>query len=85
MLFSLFTSTRTYQKTGNYSLIGTTQIIAGNHHDGFELKGRLQQIFKDLKGLSLDIKGAYFKADSAFDSKEGRKVCWNQGVIPNII
>ena len=65
-------------------IIATTQIIAGNHHDGFELKEKLQQIFKYLKAQSLNIEGAYFNADSAFDSKEARKVCWNHGVIPNI-
>jgi transposase len=65
-------------------IVATTQIIAGNHHDSFELKEKLQQIFKCLKRLSLNIKGAYFNADSAFDSKDARKVCWNHGVIPNI-
>ena len=34
-------------------IIATTQIIAGNHHDGFELKEKLQQIFKYLKAQSL--------------------------------
>ncbi len=65
-------------------IIGTTQIISGNHHDSFELKEKLQEIFKHLKRLSLNIEGAYFNSDSAFDSKGGRKVCWNHGVIPNI-
>jgi transposase len=70
------------EEVGN--IIATTQIIAGNHHGSFELKERLKEIFKYLKSQSLDIKGAYFNADSAFDTKEARKVCWNYGVIPNI-
>ena len=70
------------EKMGN--IIATTHIIAGNHHDSFELKERLKEIFKYLKSQSLYIKGAYFNADSAFDTREARKVCWNYGVIPNI-
>ena len=35
--------------------------------------------------LKLNIKGAYFNADAAFDSKTARKVCWNYQVIPNMV
>jgi transposase len=30
------------------------------------------------------IAGAYFNADSAFDTRAARKTCFNHGVIPNI-
>lgn len=68
---------------GGY-VIATTELVSGNHHDSFDLKQNLRGIFKDLKGLSLNVKGSYFNADSAFDTKEARKMCWNHGVMPNI-
>jgi transposase len=48
------------------------------------LKSHLQAAFKQLKHLGLVFCGAYFNADSAFDTKEARKTCFNYGVIPNI-
>jgi len=64
--------------------IGLTQLLAGNHNDAFELKDALQKSFKAIKHLGLDIKAAYFNADSAFDTKAARKVCFNHALIPNI-
>jgi transposase len=37
-----------------------------------------------MKRCGLDVKGAFFNADSAFDTRRARKVLWNHGVIPNI-
>ena len=65
-------------------IIATTGIVAGNHHDSFELEKNLKTIFSDMRSLGLDFHGAFFNADAAFDSLNGRKVCWNYGVIPNI-
>jgi transposase len=65
-------------------IIASTTIMAGNHNDAFELKENLSQLFKDLKQQQISIKGAYFNADSAFDTKAARKVCFNHGVVPNI-
>ena len=66
-------------------IVATTGIIAGNHHDAFDLKPNLQTAFKGLKCLGLVIRGAFFNADSAFDTKAARKTCFNHGVIPNIV
>lgn len=65
-------------------IIGLSQLLAGNHNDAFELTPSLQKAFKGLKRLGLDLKGAFFNPDSAFDTKAARKVCFNHGVIPNI-
>lgn len=69
-------------KNGN--ILASTLIQAGNHNDAFNLKGHLQTAFKDLKGLGLDIEGALFNADMAFDTRDARKTCFNHGVVPNI-
>jgi transposase len=69
-------------KNGN--ILATTEIVAGNHNDSFELDSNLKQIFRDIKTLGIDISEAYFNGDSAFDTKKSRKVCFNYDVIPNI-
>jgi transposase len=69
-------------KHGN--IIATTRLIAGNHHDSYELKATIRQLFKDMQRCDLDYTGAFFNADSSFDTREARKMVWNRGVIPNI-
>ncbi len=69
---------------GNGFIVTSTDIVEGNHHDAFDLKEQLQCAFKSLKRLGLDIHGAFFNADSAFDTKEARKTCFNHGLVPNI-
>lgn len=68
----------------NGLVIASTGIVAGNHHDAFELSDHLKSAFKSLKRLGLSIAGAYFNADAAFDTRAARKVCFNHHVIPNI-
>jgi transposase len=68
----------------NGYVIASTGILEGNHNDAYELKPHLQAAFQEIKDLGLSIQGAYFNADSSFDTKEARKTCFNQGVIPNI-
>src|SRR5260221_9929630 len=68
----------------NGYVVATTGIVAGNHNDAFNLKDHLQAVFKSMKHLGLVIAGAFFNADSAFDTKEARKVCFNHQVVPNM-
>ena len=69
----------------NGYVVASTEIVAGNQHDAFCLKVHLQLAFKAMKRLGLRIAAAWFNADSAFDTREGRKVCFNHGVVPNIV
>ena len=69
---------------GNGYIVASTGIIAGNHNDAYNLKPHLQAAFKGMKRLGLWIKGAYFNADMAFDTKDARKTCFNHGLIPNL-
>lgn len=68
----------------NGYILATTDIVAGNHHDAFNLKPQLQDAFKTIKRLGVSIAGAFFNADSGFDTLEARKVCFNHHLIPNI-
>jgi hypothetical protein len=69
---------------GQGYILATTGLIAGNHNDAFNLKRHLQTAFKEMKRLGLDIEGAFFNADKAFDTKDARKACFNHGLIPNM-
>ncbi|MDW8305437.1 MAG: IS5/IS1182 family transposase, partial [Acidobacteriota bacterium] len=53
---------------GKGFILASTGILAGNHNDAYNLKPHLQAAFKRLKRLGLPIAGAYFNADSAFDT-----------------
>jgi transposase len=68
----------------NGYVVASTGIVAGNHNDAFNLKDHLQTAFKAMKALGLVIAGGFFNADSAFDTKEARRVCFNHQVVPNI-
>ena len=65
-------------------VLASTGIIAGEHHDAFNLKQHLQDAFKTMKAWGLSIAGAFFNADAAFDTQQARKVCFNHRLIPNI-
>lgn len=66
------------------NIVATTDPIAGNHNDAYQLNSHLKQIFQDLKTLKLDFNGAHFNMDAAFDTKDARKTCWNYQTKPNI-
>jgi hypothetical protein len=42
----------------NGFILATTGIVAGNHHDSFELKDNLRSAFKFIKALGISIAGA---------------------------
>lgn len=69
---------------GEGFIVATTELVAGNHNDAYNLKQNLQDAFKAMKRLGLTIEGAFFNADKAFDTKDARKTCFNHGVIPNM-
>lgn len=50
-------------------IVASTGIIAGHHHDAFNLKAHLQAAFKSMKRLGLVIAGAFFNADVAFNTQ----------------
>lgn len=68
----------------NGFILASTGLVAGNRHDAFNLKANLQAAFKSIKRQGIGIAGAFFNADSAFDTRDARKVCFNHGLIPNM-
>jgi transposase len=68
----------------NGFIIASTGLVAGNHNDAYNLKPHLQAAFRWIREQGLSIRGAYFNADSAFDTQEARKTCFNHDLKPNI-
>jgi transposase len=68
----------------NGYILASTEIIAGNHHEAYALKSPLQDAFKTIKRLGISMAGAYFNADSGFDTREARQVCFNHPLRPNM-
>lgn len=65
--------------------MGFLPLTAGHHHDSFELIPRMKVLFKTLKSqFKFPLKPTYFNADTAFDTRPARKVCFNYSLIPNI-
>lgn len=68
----------------NGFILASTGILPGNHNDAWELSAHLKSAFKSIKHLGIRIRGAFFNADAAFDTRLARKTCFNHGLIPNI-
>ncbi len=68
----------------NGYIVATTGIVAGNHHDAFDLTRHLHAAFRSFKRLGLNVRGAIFNADSAFDTRAARTMCFRYGVRPNM-
>src|SRR6266545_4398932 len=68
----------------NGYILATSEVIAGNHNDSYQLVARLKDVFGQLDQVELSYTDAFFNADSAFDTKDARKLLWNRGVRPNI-
>ena len=68
----------------NGFILATSEVIAGNHNDNYELVQRLKGLFRQLDHLELSYADAFFNADSGFDTKAARKLLWNRGVRPNV-
>jgi transposase len=65
-------------------VLATTTIVAGNHNDAYHLPQTLRTAFKFIKARGIPLVGSYFNADSAFDTKAARQVCFQHKLIPNI-
>jgi len=68
----------------NGYIVASTELVAGNHNDAWNLKEHLQMAIKQMKQIGLKVAGAYFNAYPGFDTKEARKTCFNHDIIPNI-
>ncbi len=58
--------------------------IAGNHHDLYQIKDSLEEMFEVLNKANIPLDGLFVNADSGFDSKGFRETCLKAGIYPNV-
>lgn len=64
--------------------IGWSEPINGRHNDSFELTKIASKIFSDLEEIGLSCDGLFLNADSGFDTKDFRRLCFIKDIIANI-
>lgn len=68
----------------NGYLLATTEVVSGNHNDAYQLAATLRAAFQFMKALGLVLVGTYFNADSGFDTRAARRLCFDYRLIPNL-
>lgn len=64
-------------------IIASTGIVAGHHHDAYDLPKQLKHAIQHLRRLGFSLRGTWLNADSAFDTRAARRVCFQFGLLPN--
>ena len=64
--------------------LACSSVIAGNHHDAFELTENAASMLDDLRKSNLSYDGLFLNADAGFDSSEFRLFCEQKGIIANL-
>ena len=64
--------------------LAMTTPVAGNHHDLYDIKNKLEELFGGIQKAGISTNGLFVNADSGFDAKIFRSVCCGQGVIANV-
>jgi len=64
-------------------IVASTGIVAGNHHDAYQLPQHLKAAILDLRRLGFSLRDTYLNGDAAFDTRAARRVCFRYGLRPN--
>jgi transposase len=58
--------------------------VAGNHHDGYELVGQVEQMWSSIESARIPTDGLFLNADAGFDTAEFRQHCEQREVTGNV-
>ncbi len=58
--------------------------VAGNHHDSYQIKDSLPELFEPLNKAKIPLDGLFVNADSGFDCEAFREICLREGIFPNV-
>jgi transposase len=64
-------------------IIGYSEVIAGNHHDVFEIEKQFRLLMDILKKVNISTDGLIMNADAGFDSPQLRALCAEYGIELN--
>jgi len=59
----------------NGIILSFSEVKAGKHHDTYQIKTVLKNMFEKMQMLGIDLKGLILNADAGFDCKEVREIC----------
>ncbi len=66
------------------NVLAPFETAPGNKHEGPLLSAALKKLLETVKEVGLNIKNSMISLDSAYDSRENRKVIFNHDMKPNI-
>ena len=66
------------------NILAPFETAPGNKHEGPLLSAALKKLLETAKEVGLNIKNSIISLDSAYDSRENRKVIFNHDMKPNI-
>lgn len=64
--------------------IASSEPIAGNHNDSFELVTNFEKMICPLKNSNIRLDGLFLNADAGFDTTEFRECCYKNDIVDNI-
>jgi hypothetical protein len=64
--------------------IATSEPIAGNHNDSFELVTNFENMISPLRNCNIRLDGLFLNANAGFDTTEFRECCYKNDIIDNI-
>lgn len=56
---------------------------AGRHHDTYDINTHFNEVISVLKDSEINVDGLFTNADSGFDCRQLRALCFQYGIIPN--
>ena len=65
-------------------LLAFSAVLAGNHHDLFDIVNQFEQMLAQLTAIGIRLDGLILNADAGFDSLELRNLCGKYGLEINI-
>lgn len=55
----------------------------GRHHDTYDINTHFNEVISVLKDSEINVDGLFMNADSGFDCRQLRALCFQYGIIPN--
>lgn len=64
--------------------LSCSEVVAGNHHDVFDIEKQLDKMLEDIKKSNIRTDYLFVNADAGFDSQELREYCKRNDLFANI-
>ena len=65
------------------NMLGFSDVYAGAHNDLYKIADSFSKMFNPLKEANIPIDGLFLNGDAGFDSKELRRICFQNDICAN--